>query len=112
MNSVSREEKRAYWQEQLNGWKNSNLPQAIYCQNHDLNKHTFSYWRRKLASEPSPRGQLVPVSIVPNHPIRLTKKESIKSGLSLRLGDRFTIELDAEFNAGTLKHLVNILGQL
>ncbi len=36
------------WQEHVEAWKTSGQTQREYCDNHDLNFHTFKYWRQNL----------------------------------------------------------------
>ena len=38
-----------YWQEQVGEWRRSDLTQAAFCQQHDLNAGTFCWWKRQLA---------------------------------------------------------------
>lgn len=38
----------AYWQQQIESWKQSGQPQKLYCKEQGLNYYRFGYWRRKF----------------------------------------------------------------
>ena len=49
MNELSDPQARhAYWQQQVNTWKESGLSGAKFCKASDLSYHRFVYWRQKL----------------------------------------------------------------
>ncbi|WP_275946168.1 IS66 family insertion sequence element accessory protein TnpA [Vibrio metschnikovii] len=35
------------WQNHIDVWQTTQLSQAQYCRNHDLDQSQFSYWKRK-----------------------------------------------------------------
>ena len=37
-----------FWESHLSAWKETNLSQSTYCQEHELVVHRFGYWKRKL----------------------------------------------------------------
>lgn len=36
------------WQHHIDVWQTTQLSQAQYCRNHDLDQSQFSYWKRKF----------------------------------------------------------------
>ena len=39
------------WAVHVQRWRESGLTQAAYCQQHDLNRHTLTYWSWRLRRE-------------------------------------------------------------
>jgi len=44
---MTRSEKQAHWQQQIERWQRSGLSQQAWCKQHDIKLGTFSYWRSK-----------------------------------------------------------------
>lgn len=38
------------WQAHITAWSDSGQTQAAFCLAHDLNLHTFKYWRKRLGA--------------------------------------------------------------
>ncbi|WP_308363770.1 MULTISPECIES: IS66 family insertion sequence element accessory protein TnpB [unclassified Microbulbifer] len=57
---MTAQSKSDFWQQHIRAWKDSDLPQAAYCQKHELKLSTFTYWRNKQSKS---RRKLMPVSI-------------------------------------------------
>jgi hypothetical protein len=55
----------AYWQAQVEGWRQSGLSQITYCEHHGLNIKSFRRWRTKLqrAATTAASLTLVPISV-------------------------------------------------
>lgn len=55
----------AYWQMQVEGWRQSGLSQIVYCEQHGLNIKSFRRWRTKLqrAATTAASLTLVPISV-------------------------------------------------
>jgi transposase-like protein len=53
-----------YWHAQVEGWRQSELSQIAYCEQHGLNMKSFRRWRTKLqrATTAAPL-TLVPISV-------------------------------------------------
>lgn len=52
---MSKQERTLHWQQQLEHWQDSGLSGSVFCRQHGLPYHQFTYWRRKLqetGSEP------------------------------------------------------------
>jgi len=100
-----RDSNKQYWTDQINGWKQSGISQTGYCEEHNLNPHTFKYWKYKFDKSGQNQKQkpLLPVSI------HSDPKPSSFCGISLTFRDRFTIKLDEEFNHKTLYQVIKVL---
>jgi hypothetical protein len=56
----------AHWQDHIEAWQASGLPQAAYCRQHGLNANTFSGWLRHYRTQENPRPPaLIPVQVQP-----------------------------------------------
>ena len=101
-------EKRRFWHEQIETWKNSDLKPTVYCQRHQLKIHSFWYWKKKFSAR-----QLAGVSFVRVFPPQLlhSPEGPLTGPLRLLLGE-FKIEVQPGFDPQTLKQLVRALGQL
>jgi hypothetical protein len=55
----------AYWQTQVEGWRQSGLSQIAYCEQHGLNIKSFRRWRTKLqrAATTATSLTLVPINV-------------------------------------------------
>jgi len=99
--SPNRRQKAESWRKHLAAWKNSGLSQVQYCQEHHLKKNTFLYWRKKLGKG-NETFSLVPVTVD-------EEPRPVLSGLTLCYSDRFCVELSVDFDAPSLKRLVEVL---
>jgi hypothetical protein len=98
--------KKVYWQQQIRNWKSSGLSQKQFCQRNSLALSTFTYWKRRIERPEAEKIKFYPLSISP----RVTPPTD--SGLLLRIGHKFAIELKEEFSPTTLKKLISALEQL
>ncbi len=55
-------QKRRFWDGHLEQCRQSPLTQKAYCQQHDLKRHQFYYWKKRLASHHE-RGSFLPVAL-------------------------------------------------
>ena len=89
------QEKRDFWKQHVLSCQESDLTPAEYCCQHNLKKSRFYYWRRRINSRP------VPVALV-QLPVQ-------DSGLRLVVNNRYQVEIDERFSAGTLQQLLQVL---
>ena len=101
-------ERRLYWQEHIERWRNSGMTQKDYCRQNGLKWSTFHYWKQRLR-EKSSSLNIVQVSLGP-----LGSNNSVQDwhGLVLLIGDRYKVQVGDEFNPAALARLVQTLGQL
>lgn len=95
------EEKRKFWEEQLQEWKSSGLSQADYCRRQGLSIKSFGYWKRRLSAG---NLSLSLVEVRAFHAVCSPSKP-----LKLEVGGRFGIEIDRDFDAETLHRLLKVL---
>ena len=91
--NLSREEKLAFWQNHLDGWKASHLPKAKYCEQQNISYHTFNNWLKKLNKS----GDFVSVRIYHDSPIQLNLPNGIQ------------IQLPTDFCDKSLKRLLSVM---
>lgn len=48
---MTRSEKQAHWQQQIEQWQRSGLSQQAWCTQHDIKLGTFTYWRSKAKTD-------------------------------------------------------------
>ena len=102
-----------YWQEQVEGWRQSGLSQIAYCTHHGLNIKSFRRWRTKLqrAATTATSLTLVPINVgIPatTPAIRLGKCVNFESALTLHSPGGWRIELAT----GNPAWLADLLRQL
>ncbi|MFS1524822.1 IS66 family insertion sequence element accessory protein TnpA [Microbulbifer sp. 2304DJ12-6] len=77
---MATQSKSDLWRQQYIGaWKNSNLSQAAYCQQHELKLSTFTYWRNK---QNKPRPKLMPV---PMPALEASVELALPGGIQMQL---------------------------
>ena len=95
--------KRAVWWLTAR-WRKSEMSKAGYYATHGLNLSSFRYWLRKSRSAPDDI-PLVPPAIVPL-PFTLAPKAP---SISLLVGNRYALDVPADFNKATLTRLLSVL---
>lgn len=96
------EQKRTYWKQHIESWRETGLTQAEYCRRHNLKHHQLVYWKKRvLESETG-------VSFVP---LKLEDfldipSQANRASLCLVINDRFKIEVGAGFDAHVLRQLI------
>jgi len=101
----TRQSKKEYWSHHLDSWQKSGLSQVQYCQQNQLNKHTFTYWKGKMEKKHI-LPPLLPVTVKPD-----TKQDFpfLHSGIVLAFNDHLSIRLENGFNSDTLARLIDLL---
>jgi len=103
------EARREFWRGHISDWKGSEISTAKYCDRHRLSLHVFIYWKKKF-EQISTQAHLVPVSILPSGLTELSSGPA--TGLSLRIGERFHLEIGSNFAPDTLRRVVETLEAL
>lgn len=95
--------KHDYWEEHVRRWKGSGLSQAEYCRKKIISLKCFVYWKRKLLpSELS-------TCLVEVPRFKAAKVLSHFNPLRLRIGDRYSIEIEPGFDPDTLDRLLRVV---
>jgi hypothetical protein len=101
----TRKTKRVYWRHHIDEWNKSGITQVQYCQENQLNKHNFIYWKSKLEK----RNTFPPLLPVTVRPDVKRPRSSFPSGIALSFNDRFSVQLEVGFNCDTLSRLIDML---
>lgn len=56
-------QKKDFWQQHIQNWSKSKLPQKVYCQQNNISFASFGYWRTRLNRVDKPTKKLVPVTL-------------------------------------------------
>ncbi len=69
---MTREERRAEWQERIHQWQQSGLRLATFARQHELDIKRLAYWRTRLKSNAPPPVSappaILPLRIAPDSP--------------------------------------------
>jgi transposase len=98
---IIQEEKKQFWQDHIQAWRRSGLNQSEYCRRQGLNKDAYFYWKKKLSQDSSPLS-LVPV------PVKINLAPTRKP-LVVVIDNRYRIEVSEDFEAATLRKVVDTL---
>ena len=98
-------EQRRTWTAHMEAWKNSGLSQAEYCQQQNLSRHQFTYWKCKLRKKD-------PVTFVPilGTPLRCQDPAPNQAPIKLIIDSRYQVEIGEGFSPVTLSTLIRTLG--
>ncbi len=92
------------WSEHIKHWQASDLSQAAYCRQEDLDEQQFSYWKRKLSKTRQPQ---------PSQPafsqVNIQPPVQVAMGLSLQLPNGFRID---GINQNNLVIINELIGRL
>jgi len=56
-------QKKDFWQQHIQAWSKSKLPQKVYCQQNNISFASFGYWRTRLNRLKMPTKKLVSVAL-------------------------------------------------
>ncbi len=56
-------QKKEFWQQHIQAWEKSKLPQKVYCQQNNISYANFGYWRTRSKCMEKPSPKLVPVTL-------------------------------------------------
>lgn len=94
--------KQQYWQKQIALWRRSGSSKAAFCREHKLCRWTFHYWKKKLQ-----RDSENTVSLVKLPAITIGSAET--AAISVKLGEHYSVEVRAGFEAATLSRVLDVL---
>ena len=104
------------WAVHVQRWRESGLTQAAYCQQHDLNRHTLTYWCWRLRREaetarevPQATPALLPIRVCETAALR-TESATAPADLALTWPSGLRLQLPAATDAGWLAALLRGLG--
>lgn len=91
-----------YWEKQVELWRRSGMNQSAFCREHKLSRWSFHYWRKKLL-----KSSRETVSLVKLPAIAISSAQP--SAINVRLDDRYSVEVKSDFEAETLRRLLDVL---
>lgn len=94
--------KQRYWEKQIELWRRSGLNKSAFCREHKLSRWTFHYWKKRLQ-----RSSEEAVSFVKLPAITINSAQA--AAISIQLGDRYNVEVKSDFEAATLRRLLDVL---
>jgi len=99
------QQKRQYWQSQLQAQADSGLSKATFCQRNDIRPSTFYYWASKLREETDVRQHQT------IHPLVVSAPEDSapEQGLTLTLPNGCQLTFPATLAPDTLQRFVAAL---
>lgn len=98
--------KREYWLNQINQWKESNFSQSEFCKQAGIKLSTFIYWRGLLLKpENINNNKFVPVKVVKN----INANNSIAS-IKIKLSTGHEVYLPIEIGINEISKLIHSLG--
>jgi len=101
-------EKRLFWEQQIQQWKDSGLTQTEFCHLHNLKPHQLTYWKKRFHRTQAP------VSLIELQLGSAVQSHTCSNGSPLRLilDEQYRIDIDRGFDPVTLRQLVLTLRQL
>ena len=104
------EQKRAYWRNHIDNWKQSGLSQRKYCEQAKISLYSFSWWHgRGLKSEPQKTAGRQ-ISFVPVIPKEANLGIQNQLVVTLILPNQTKVLLPTDMANNDLIHLVKALG--
>ena len=99
-------QKRRFWAAHIEQWRHSDLSQSAYCRRHNLHRHRFFYWRRRII-KPQETISFLPVAL----PAADTTAP-VATAVRIHTPNGFAIELDSQHSIGELERLVAMVASL
>ena len=101
-------QKRRFWEQQIQQWRDSGLTQTEFCRLQNLKPHQLTYWKKRFHRTQAP------VSLVELQLGSASQSHTCSSGSPLRLilDEQYRIDIDRGFDPVTLQQLVLTLRQL
>ena len=96
------EQKRIYWEQQIEQWQQTGLTQAEYCRRNNLKHHQLVYWKKRFLKTDTD------VSFVPlkfEDWLDVSGRQKPAS-LTLVINNQFKIEIRAGFDPQLLRQLI------
>lgn len=97
------------WAVHVQRWRESGLTQAAYCLQHDLNRHTLTYWSWRLRRE-AETARDVQEATPALLPIRVAAPAAPSTGIALAWPSGLRLQLPEATDAGWLAELLRGLG--
>ena len=100
-----------FWKLHFEKFEKSQKKQAEYCRENGLKVNQFIYWHRKVYINSAPVVKLVQVAPVQIQPRKIVEDKCgcNEPGLTLSVGNKYSIGIKENFSSKTLVRLIRIL---
>ena len=98
---LNSKEKRKFWEDHIQAWRQSGLTQVEYCRENHLKNHQWWYWRRRFSTSPDTNVRFVP--------LRFSSSKTSRSGISVVTPNGYRIEFDDGFDFSKLRQLITVV---
>lgn len=106
--SLSKNQKREFWESHIKNWEGSGLSQGAYCEAEGIKLVTFCYYRQRLLKS---KGQAkAPINFVTVAKKSASGSQALAS-LQLMLPNGIRIGVSNEVSESFLKMVLNVAGQ-
>ncbi len=92
------------WLNIIKQWKTSNLPQAAYCEENNINYNQFVYQNAKLSARTKSSSKLLPVKIIQHEPA-----SSVQNNFFLHYPSGLKLYIPVNAHPEAIKTLINCL---
>ena len=99
------EQKRSYWEQQIEQWQQSGLSQAEYCRRNNLKHHQLVYWKRRCLKTET-EVSFVPVQL---EALLDIPAPADQASLTVIIDNQFKVEIVAGFDPQLLRQVVTAL---
>ncbi len=96
---MTEQDPKNYWLELMDHQAESGLTIAAFCQKHEISRHQFYYWRKRLGKNKKSNGF-----------IRLIPDKAPENKIKIHLSESIIIEIQPGFDPQTLQEVVKALG--
>lgn len=108
MKKAASDEKVKYWQEVVNEWQKSQLPQQRFCEERQINFNQFKNWRYQLkrSTQDNEISNFIPITVVSD---MVSDEEKLNGIIELHLTDGKKLILRDDYAKTVFDKLVSIL---
>ena len=93
-------EQRAIWKKRIEEFRNSGLSRRAYCEKNGITKSTLDYWFTRINKLQKTEGLVE---------LKTDDSPELKSPLTVRVGARYQIEVQSDFDPYVLCKVVKAL---
>jgi hypothetical protein len=96
---MAEQDPKSYWLNLMDHQAESGITIAAFCQKHEISRHKFYYWRKRLGKSKKSNGF-----------IKLIPTERSGSGIKVHLSESIYVEIQPGFDPHTLQLVIKALG--
>ena len=99
-------QKRQFWAAHIEQWRQGDLSQSAYCRRHNLDRHRFFYWRRRIV-KPQETVSFLPVALP-----AAESQHTVATTVRVHTPNGFAIEFESQQGIDELERLVAVVAGL